>query len=78
VYGLRTHKLEVSKVIYIKDLDAIIFTCNIYEIQLAHMYYNLHKDVFCNRNIAVWNSLRNTLVSVEYVDIYIESHLIFK
>jgi len=37
----------------------------IYKVQLTHMLYNLRKHFFCNRIIAIWNSLPNIIVNVE-------------
>jgi len=38
---------------------------NIYKMQLTHMQYNLRKDFFSYRIIAVWNSLPNIIVNAE-------------
>jgi len=38
---------------------------NIYTMQLTHMHYNLCKQFFTNRIIAVWNSLPNIIINAE-------------
>ena len=43
---------------------------NIYKSQLTHMHYNLRKHYFGNRVVAIWNSLPNTDVSAESVNIF--------
>ena len=43
---------------------------NMYKMQLTHMHYNLRKHFFSNRIVAIWNSLPNTVVSAESVNIF--------
>jgi len=43
---------------------------NINKMQLTHMHYNLHKQFFSNRIIAVWNCLPNIIVNAESTNIF--------
>jgi hypothetical protein len=43
---------------------------NMYNMHLSHMHYNLRKHFFCNRIVKVWNSLPNTVVTAESINIF--------
>jgi len=70
IYKILTGKYDMLAVPYLSIATTVRSRGNDLRLQKNHTWYDLHKFLYTNRVVNMWNSLPNSVVHAESTDVF--------